>query len=85
MCSSVLAGQPLPSSPSARVSGTGSLRRRAQLLALRPDLKLLPIRGNVPTRLDKLLAADSDYDAIVLAAAGLQRLGLAEHISEVFD
>ena len=67
----------------ARIA-TGSLRRRAQLLALRPDLKLLPIRGNVPTRLDKLLAADSDYDAIVLAAAGLQRLGLAEHISEVF-
>ena len=64
--------------------GTGSLRRRAQLLALRPDLKMRPIRGNVPTRLEKLKAAD-EYDAIVLAAAGLNRLGLSAQISETFD
>lgn len=67
--------------PGARI-GTGSLRRRAQLLALRPDLHMADLRGNVPTRLDKLLMDDSQYDAIVLAAAGLARLGLTEHISE---
>ena len=65
--------------------GTGSLRRRAQLLALRPDLQMKPMRGNVPTRLAKLEDNDSDFDAIVLAAAGLIRLGLADHISEIFD
>ena len=56
----------------ARV-GTSSLRRRAQLLALRPDLNVEELRGNVDTRLRRL--ADGDYDAIVLAAAGLERLG----------
>jgi hydroxymethylbilane synthase len=61
--------------------GTGSLRRRAQLLHARPDLKLLEIRGNVDTRLRKL--DDGEYDAIVLAQAGLSRLGLAERISYV--
>jgi hydroxymethylbilane synthase len=69
--------------PGARI-GAGSLRRRAQLLAMRPDLKMMHLRGNVPTRLEKLLADDSPYDAIVLAAAGLNRLGLANHISETF-
>jgi hydroxymethylbilane synthase len=64
----------------ARV-GTSSLRRRAFLSRLRPDLKLLELRGNVPTRVDRL--KDGDYDAIVLAAAGLVRLGLQEHISEL--
>ena len=54
--------------------GTSSLRRRSQLLALRPDLELLDLRGNVPTRLGRL--ERGDYDAIVLAAAGLKRLGL---------
>jgi hydroxymethylbilane synthase len=53
--------------------GTASLRRRAQLLALRPDLEVVELRGNVDTRLRKL--ADGDYDAIVLAQAGLDRLG----------
>jgi hydroxymethylbilane synthase len=63
--------------PGARV-GTSSPRRRALLLALRPDLMVEPIRGNVDTRLRKL--AGGDWDAIVLAAAGLRRLGLApEH------
>jgi hydroxymethylbilane synthase len=58
---------------SARV-GTGSLRRRSQLLAFRPDLKIEPIRGNIDTRLRKCFAGD--YDAIVLAIAGVKRAGL---------
>lgn len=61
----------------ARV-GTSSLRRQAQLRARRPDLRLLDLRGNVNTRLAKLDAGD--YDAIVLACAGLQRLGLGDRI-----
>ena len=70
--------------PEGACIGTGSLRRRAQLLAMRPDLKLAQIRGNVPTRLEKLYAEEGRYDAIVLAAAGLKRLGLASRITEVF-
>ena len=65
----------------ARV-GTCSLRRTAQLLARRPDLTMLPLRGNVDTRVRKAL--NGEYDAIVLAQAGLRRLGLEKHISEVF-
>lgn len=61
----------------ARV-GTSSLRRQAQLRGLRPDLQLLDLRGNVNTRLDKL--ERGDYDAIILACAGLERLGLGAHI-----
>jgi hydroxymethylbilane synthase len=64
----------------ARV-GTGSLRRKAQLLHLRPDLRVDDIRGNVETRLKKL--DEGEFDAIVLAEAGLRRLGLAERISAV--
>ncbi|UGB45660.1 hydroxymethylbilane synthase [Frateuria edaphi] len=63
----------------ARV-GTSSLRRQAQLRATRPDLELLDLRGNVNTRLAKLDAGD--YDAIVLACAGLERLGLAARIRQ---
>lgn len=63
----------------ARV-GTSSLRRQAQLRAARPDLELLDLRGNVNTRLAKLDAGD--YDAIVLACAGLERLGLAARIRQ---
>jgi hydroxymethylbilane synthase len=63
----------------ARV-GTGSARRKAQLLAARPDLDVVPLRGNVPTRLGKL--ESEDLDAVVLAAAGLERLSLAGRISE---
>ncbi len=59
--------------------GTGSLRRRAFLARLRPDLSIKPLRGNVPTRIEKLHAGQ--YDAIILAAAGLERLGLEDHIS----
>ena len=62
--------------PDGAVVGTGSLRRRSQLLALRPDLDVRDLRGNVDTRLRRL--ADGDYDAVVLAAAGLARLGRAD-------
>ena len=64
----------------ARVA-TGSLRRRSQLLAYRPDLEIVEIRGNVPTRIEKLLA--SDLDGMILAYAGVHRLGLDEHIRQV--
>jgi len=60
--------------------GTGSIRRQAQLLALRPDLQVLDIRGNINTRLKKL--DEGLYDAIVLACAGLNRLGFQNRISE---
>jgi hydroxymethylbilane synthase len=63
----------------ARV-GTSSLRRSAQLLAVRPDLTLLPVRGNVDTRIRKVL--EGQYDAIILAAAGVTRLGLTEHVRQ---
>jgi len=66
--------------PGARV-GTSSLRRRAFIARARPDLELLELRGNVPTRIEKL--GKGDYDAIILAAAGLLRLGLEQHISEL--
>src|SRR5207302_1034241 len=61
--------------PGARV-GTGSPRRSAQLLAQRPDLRVVPVRGNVDTRLRRL--AEGDVDALVLAGAGLERLGRTE-------
>jgi len=61
--------------------GTSSLRRQAQLRALRPDLEILPLRGNVDTRLRKL--AEGGYDAIILAAAGLNRLGTTELVRQV--
>ncbi|SBV96116.1 hydroxymethylbilane synthase [uncultured delta proteobacterium] len=65
----------------ARV-GTSSLRRAAQLLALRPDLEIIPLRGNVDTRLAKLTAGE--FDAIIMAAAGMKRLGLAApHMEEL--
>jgi hydroxymethylbilane synthase len=67
------AGTSLDDVPEGARVGTVSLRRRAQLLAARPDLELLDLNGNVDTRLRKL--AEGDYDAIVLAAAGLRRLG----------
>jgi hydroxymethylbilane synthase len=64
------------------VIGTSSLRRAKQLLALRPDLQTEMLRGNVLTRLEKL--ERRQYDAIILAAAGLKRLGLAEKVSQYF-
>jgi len=66
----------------ARV-GTSSLRRVCQLRALRGDLEFIPLRGNVPTRIDKVTSGQ--VDAAVLAAAGLRRLGRADAISELFD
>lgn len=63
--------------------GTASLRRQSQLLALRPDLRISPVRGNVETRLRKL--DEGQYAAIVLASAGLTRLGLATRIREYLD
>ena len=69
--------------PQGAVVGTSSLRRMALLRALRPDLKIEPLRGNLDTRLRKL--DDGHYDAIVLAAAGLKRLGLGQRIREVFE
>jgi hydroxymethylbilane synthase len=69
--------------PSAAVLGTSSLRRRAQVLHRRPDLTLIDLRGNVETRLRKL--DEQNLDAIILAEAGLRRLGLERHITEVLD
>jgi len=69
--------------PQGACVGTSSLRRVVQLLAMRPDLRIEPLRGNLDTRLRKL--DEGGYDAIVLAAAGLKRLGLGERIRAVFD
>lgn len=64
----------------ARV-GTGSIRRVVQLKALRPDLEYVPIRGNIQTRIGKL----AELDGVVLAAAGLKRMGLADQVTEYFS
>ena len=71
-----LAAQPLDALPEGATVGTASLRRRAELLALRPDLQIRELRGNVDTRLRRL--AEGELDAIVLAAAGLLRLGRSD-------
>ena len=68
--------------PQGAVVGTSSLRRMVQLRARRPDLKIEPLRGNLDTRLRKL--DEGQYDAIVLAAAGLKRLGLQGRIRAIF-
>jgi hydroxymethylbilane synthase len=73
-------GWTLATLPSGAVVGTSSLRRQAQLLAWRPDLNVRPIRGNVDTRIGKVL--DGEYQAAVLAAAGVTRLAMDESISE---
>jgi hydroxymethylbilane synthase len=69
--------------PAGARIGTGSLRRRAQALHRRPDLHVVDLRGNVETRLRKL--TEEGLDAIVLAQAGLERLGLQTHITEILD
>ena len=69
--------------PQGATVGTSSLRRVVQLLALRPDLDVQPLRGNLDTRLRKL--DEGGYHAIVLAAAGLKRLGLAARIASMFE
>jgi hydroxymethylbilane synthase len=72
-------GRVLADLPRGAIIGTGSIRRQAQLLAFRPDFVVRDIRGNVDTRLQKL--ADGQYDALILACAGLNRLGLRARIS----
>jgi len=73
---------PLEELPKGSRIGTSSLRRAAQLLHYRPDLEIVPIRGNVDTRIRKLHSLD--MHAIIVAAAGLKRMGLAGHITHVF-
>jgi len=72
-------GMNIQSLPEFGVVATGSLRRRSQLLHLRPDLTVLDLRGNVPSRIQKFL--ESEWDAIILARAGVERLNLKKHIS----
>ncbi|SCZ66749.1 hydroxymethylbilane synthase [Thiohalomonas denitrificans] len=69
--------------PEGAVVGTSSLRRQSQIMALRPDLQVKFLRGNVNTRLAKL--DNGDYDAIVLAAAGLKRLRFEDRITQILD
>jgi hydroxymethylbilane synthase len=69
--------------PKGACVGTSSLRRQAQLHAMRPDLEIIPLRGNVDTRLRKLQAGD--FHAIILAAAGVSRLGLTQLVREYLD
>jgi len=65
------------------IVATGSLRRRCQLLHLRPDIKVVELRGNVPSRIEKFLK--SDWDAVILARAGVERLNLKKYISSYID
>lgn len=74
-------GRTLEELPSGAVVGTSSLRRQAQILAQRPDLVVKPIRGNVDTRIHKL--KEGQFDAIVLAVAGLKRIHYQEEIAEI--
>jgi len=76
-------GLTLTDLPSGAVVGTGSPRRAAQLLAFRPDLRVADIRGNVDTRIRKV--QDGEYDAVVLAAAGLARLGWLERATDLLS
>lgn len=69
--------------PEGACVGTSSVRRSSQILRMRPDLKIRIIRGNVDTRLKKLRAEGGEYDAIVLARAGLSRLGLEKEITQI--
>ena len=78
-----LVGSTLDALPPGALVGTGSVRRRAQLAAARPDLLFGPLRGNIETRLAK--RADLGYDAVVVAYAALARLGLADRASDVLD
>jgi hydroxymethylbilane synthase len=74
-------GHTLESLPAGSLVGTSSPRRQVSILAARPDLRVESIRGNIDTRIRKVI--DGDYDATLLAVAGLKRSGLAEHISEI--
>lgn len=75
-------GRQLQDLPAGALIGSSSLRRQAQLRMMRPDLRVEPLRGNVNTRLAKL--DNGDYDAIILAAAGLERLQFGDRISQLF-
>ena len=76
-------GTQLVDLPEGALLGSSSLRRQAQLRMMRPDLRIEPLRGNVNTRLAKL--DEGNYDAIILAAAGLERLELGDRISQLFS
>ncbi|MBQ9021214.1 MAG: hydroxymethylbilane synthase [Eggerthellaceae bacterium] len=78
---SPVAGMTLESIPAGARVATGSLRRVAQLARLRPDVEICEIRGNVDTRISKVTSGE--FDCAILAAAGIQRLGLDEHISSI--
>jgi hydroxymethylbilane synthase len=78
-----LVGARLDDVPRGGTVGTGSVRRRAQLAALRPDLVFAELRGNIETRLERVLGPDRHFDAIVMAVAALQRLERADAIAEV--
>ena len=76
-------GERFAALPAGARIGTSSLRRRAQILHARPDLKVETLRGNVPTRVRR--AESGDFDAVILARAGVERLGLADRITEVLS
>ncbi len=76
-------GQPLDKLGVGAIIGTDSTRRQAQMLALRPDVHMKSVRGAVPTRIEKLY--NEDYDAVILALAGLKRLGLEDKIAHIFE
>lgn len=76
-------GQTLKDLPNGAVVGTSSVRRSSQILRVRPDVRIKHIRGNVATRIAKLRNVDNGFDAIVLAEAGIERLGLQGEITEV--
>ncbi|MDI6755005.1 MAG: hydroxymethylbilane synthase, partial [Thermodesulfobacteriota bacterium] len=76
-------GRPFAEIPPGGKVGTSSLRRQAQLLHLRPDLKIIPLRGNLDTRIKKL--STLNLDAVILASAGLRRMGWEDRVSEFFD
>jgi len=76
-------GKTLAELPNGAVVGTDSLRRKALLLACRPDLRVQSVRGNATTRLEKL--KNGAYDALVMAVAGLERIGRADVITDYFD
>jgi hydroxymethylbilane synthase len=76
-------GMTIEKLPEGATVATGSLRRRAQLKHLRPDINVVELRGNVPTRIEKFLK--SKWDAIILARAGIERLKLNKHISSIID
>lgn len=76
-------GMTIAKLPVNAVVATGSLRRKSQLLHIRPDITVHDLRGNVPSRIDKFLK--SDWDAIILARAGVERLKLSKHISSIID